>query len=234
MGNKLITVPDHATALARLDETQMGPAMRALRNDRQRLFVIILVQTGCSTADAAKHAGYSASSQNVLASKGWQLAHDERIQAALREEGLKALRASSVAGITILSEIARNPNEAARDRISAVKEIMSRGGFGAVSEHTLNVVHRSEQEVDAELMAVAKELGMSDEATAKLLGRPVVRKREATDITDAVIVEDAPQPLADEPAPLAKEEGHITNENPLSSPATGEMQDEPEDISDLF
>ncbi|HEV2545915.1 MAG TPA: hypothetical protein VGU20_01120 [Stellaceae bacterium] len=142
-----------------------------------------------------------------MAAKGWQLAHDEKVQAALREEGLKALRASGVAGITILSEIARNPNEAARDRISAVKELMSRGGFGAATEHTLNVVHRSESEIDAELMAVAKELGMSDEATAKLLGRPVVRKREAVDITDAVIVEEI-QPAMAPVAPADEKEEH--------------------------
>jgi hypothetical protein len=186
-----------ANALVRVDDTaQLGEAMRALPNDMMRAFVVALVTTGCSTARAAELAGYSASSKNALASRGWQLAHDPRVQAALHEEGIKSLRASGVAGITILAEIARNPQEAARDRIAAIKELMSRGGFSAVSEHNINVTHRSEQEIDAELLALATELGFSDEQKSKLLGRPVARRGKAI---DAIVV--------DEPAPFVEPDG---------------------------
>ncbi|HEV2546521.1 MAG TPA: hypothetical protein VGU20_04240 [Stellaceae bacterium] len=207
-----------STALVIYDEAEhgrLGPAMRALNSDKQRAFVIALIHTGCTTARAAQLAGYSDASQNTLAAKGWQLSHDPKVQAALHEEGIKALRASGVAAIGVLDGIMRNPQEAARDRIAAGKELLGRGGFAAVTEHNVNVTHRSESEIDAELLAVAKELGMSDEATAKLLGRPVARKRgdNAIDVTDVVIIEEISEP----------------------APATAPIEErEAEDISDLF
>lgn len=174
-----------SSALVRAeDAAKLGPAMRALPNDRMRAFVLALVQTGCSPARAAEAAGYEVGKSDGHARR---LAHDPRVQAALHEEGIKAIRAHSVAGIRILAEIAGNENEAARDRIAAIRELMSRGGFAPTTEHNVTVTHRSESEIDAELLALASELGFSDEQKARLVGRPVVRK-----ITDAVVIDNEP------------------------------------------
>lgn len=209
-----------STALVRVDAAaQLGPALLALPSDMMRAFVIALVTTGCTAAEAARVAGYSASSQNTLSSKGCQLAHDPRIQAALHEEGVKSLRASGVAGISILREIASNKQEAARDRIAAVKELMGRGGFSATTEHNITVTHRTEGEIDAELLALASELGFSDEQKSRLVGRPVVRK--LTDVIDADFSDAAPvesegsrEGLEDLLPLAAHESGTETDEDP--------------------
>ncbi|HEV2549262.1 MAG TPA: hypothetical protein VGU20_18115 [Stellaceae bacterium] len=233
---------------------KLGPAMKALGTDKQRAFVIALVKLGCTVRRAAQLAGY-ADNPNSLDCRGYQLSHDPKIQAALQEEGVKALRTSGVAAISVLEEIMRNPQSADRDRISAAKEVLGRGGFASLSEHNINITHRSEAELDAEMEAVGRELGWSEEQIAKAVGRKVKKKRsdEAIDVTEEVtIIEAEPQPRApcqvcgkthpdhvpDCGTSLAREQGQVTDENPeplSSSPATGgEASDEAEDISDLF
>jgi hypothetical protein len=206
-------------ALVRAEDAKLGPAMRALPNDRMREFVRILVQTGCGAAKAGEAAGY-----DVGRSDGHvrRLVHDERVQAAIQEEGIKAIRAHSAAGIRILAEIAGNPNEAARDRIAAVRELMQRGGFHATTEHNVTVTHRSESEIDAELLALATEMGFTDEQKARLVGRPVVRK-----VTEAIVIDN--EPLSVDPSqdtlegiedlvlpsePLGHESGIESDEDP--------------------
>jgi phage terminase small subunit len=208
---------DKRALVRAVDTATLGPAMRALPNDRMREFVRALVQTGCSPARAAEAAGYEVGKSDGHARR---LVHDPRVQAALHEEGIKAIRAHSVAGIRILADIAADANEAARDRIAAIRELMSRGGFAPSTEHNVTVTHRSEQEIDAELLALATEMGFSDEQKARLVGRPVVRKVEA------VVIDNEPPPVEPEedlegledlvPAlePLASEAGAMSDFNP--------------------
>jgi hypothetical protein len=212
------------------DEGQLGPAMQRLPSNMMRSFVIALVTTGCSPARAAELAGYSpriaSNGQSAASMKAWQLLHDDRVQAALLEEGHKAIRGSGVAAISILEAIMRKTDEAARDRIAAAKELLARGGFAAITESHVTVTHRDEHEIDAELLALASELGMDDAAKARLIGRPVVR-RESEQVTDAVVIEnkpvttkksqsviDAEKLLWPSPEPLGQESGVETDEDP--------------------
>src|SRR5262245_58404560 len=80
------------TPLIPIDESSLGPAMLAL-TPAQRGFVVAKVQHGMSNTDATQLAGYSARSPHALGVVGSRLAHDERVQAALLEEGQKLMRA---------------------------------------------------------------------------------------------------------------------------------------------
>src|SRR5262245_53557142 len=89
------------------DGTEWGPAMKALPSDRHRAFVLALYQIRPgygAQVKAAKMAGFgtstsSAKSWSVIAS---QLAHDEKILEALREEDQKRIRASAPRAVRAL------------------------------------------------------------------------------------------------------------------------------------
>jgi phage terminase small subunit len=227
-------VTDKRTLMHAEDAAKLGPAMRALPNERMREFVRALVQTGCSPARAAEAAGYGVQKSDGHARR---LAHDPRVQAALHEEGIKAIRAHSVAGIRILAEIAADTNEAARDRIAAIRELMSRGGFAQTTEHNVTVTHRSEQEIDAELLALATEMGFSDEQKARLLGRPVVRKVDTVVIENETGGSEEPpvsraQPGPTEPSPAAPSHAVPANMSEVASEVSS--QESREGIEDLL
>lgn len=149
-----------------------------------RSFVVALVQTGRSATDAAEIAGYSASNRNVLQSRGSQLAHDARVQAAILEECQKLIRADGPMALTVLRTIAKDTTAPPRDRLKAATEILNRGGFHAVTQHNVTVTHQTEKEKDREILALATELGLDDAAKAKLLGKPVTVDAEFTEIVD--------------------------------------------------
>jgi phage terminase small subunit len=210
----------------------------------QRRFVLEFVINGGTAAQAAMRAGYSAhkSTLHPMASK---LLHDEKVQAALHEEGVKRLRTTSIMAIGVLDKIIRNPKSADRDKIAAAREVFSRGGFNAITEHQHTVTHRSEAEVDAELSALAAELGLD---VMKLLGRQ--KRAKVIDVTPEPVEEPEEwETISTERAPCAvcgvvhpshlpdcfgdameKESGIATAEDPT---ATGEPDEAP-DISDLF
>lgn len=152
------------------DEAQLGPAMHALANDMQRAFVSALVTLGCTVTRAAELAGYAVAKGNGHARR---LAHDPRIQAAIHEEALKLIRTDGPAALHALREIAFDKTAAHRDRLKAIDMILSRGGFHEVSEHRIEVNHKSDDQLRTELLAMAEELGMDPTAKAKLIGGPV-------------------------------------------------------------
>src|SRR5665213_1406449 len=80
------------------DEGKFGPAMEALPSDRMRAFVIaLLMQGGRHISRAYMAAGYSGEAHSsVLDTSAWKLAHDERIQEAMREEALRRMGGSAV------------------------------------------------------------------------------------------------------------------------------------------
>src|ERR1700690_4435740 len=79
------------TPLIPVDEAGLGPAMLAL-SPAMRAFVVAKVTYGLNNTDAAERSGYSSHSPHALGVVGSRLAHDERIQSAILEEGQKLMR----------------------------------------------------------------------------------------------------------------------------------------------
>lgn len=117
------------------DRSYDGKAMASL-NLRQRKFVITMLQQGCRTKAcelAAVSAGYHAM-------YGWELMRNEAILAALREEATKRLAGAALVGVTVMLDIAQNPQH--KDQFRAAKELAAINGFTA--EQRIVVEHISE------------------------------------------------------------------------------------------
>jgi hypothetical protein len=115
----------------REDLGQPGPAMRALPNDRWRLFVeSYLWETFTNgnkdnygaQAAAARKAGFGSprSKPIALAHIGWRLLKDERMVAAIAEESRKLLRAGAPQAVKAVHDGILNPNHPAHAKFVAM------------------------------------------------------------------------------------------------------------------
>ena len=174
---ELATVP---SADAPLDLATFGPAMQALPSDMQRRFVLALVEGAKSAKEAATLAGYSVKTTGAAS----RLANDPRVQAALLEEAVKAVRVTAVRALSVLEEIAFDKAAHARDRLKTAEMILARGGFAEIARHQVDVVHRTDAQLRHELLAMADELQLPAEARAKLIGGAVITDAEYTEVVD--------------------------------------------------
>jgi hypothetical protein len=121
-----------------------GPRMKALANDRQRMFV-------CALFDApphgkgqliwsAKAAGYGTptSTNKALGVIAARLLQDERVQAAVREESHRRLRLLPPAAINALHKLIADPSH--RDHVRAISTVLDRTDPVEV-KHEVNVHH---------------------------------------------------------------------------------------------
>jgi phage terminase small subunit len=101
------------SALTPVDDAELGPRMRALASDKQRAFVLALLETPDLTDDqafAARVAGYgtpdsSAKSISAIASR---LMSDELVHAALCEEAHRRFRGLGRLAVASLDRILRD------------------------------------------------------------------------------------------------------------------------------
>jgi hypothetical protein len=143
----------------------LSPAMRA--------FVVGKVLYGQTNTDAARGAGYSARSPHALGVVGSRLAHDQRIQAAILEEGQKLMRTEGPKSVLTLVEIRDDKRAAAKDRLKAATELLDRSGFHAINEQHISVEHSlTDKQKDDRILALAAEIGISQEDANKLLIAP--------------------------------------------------------------
>ena len=181
-------IPARQRAPQYVADSELGPAMAAL-NDRQRAFVLTLIQTGCTRAEAARVAGYEGDS-DTLKSAGYRLAHTPKVQAALQEEAVKLMRDHAPVMIEVLHSIAINPQADAKDRIRAAGELLSRSGLGTMSEHKITVEKTfDEKALIADIVRLAKSLDIDPD---KLLGRGTPKL--AGPVVDAEFAEVTPIP----------------------------------------
>ena len=176
-------------------QASFGPAMMALPTDAQRAFVIGLVIYGLSQIEAGRQAGFSARSPHALDVQSSRLAHDDRIQAAILEEGQRLMRTQGPKSIHTLVAIRDSKTASDKDRMAAAKDLLDRSGFHAISEQKVSVEHSlSDAEVDRRLAAIFAARGLDPAEGAKLLSDPAKGK----DIIDAEYSEVEP---AREPTP---------------------------------
>lgn len=155
----------------RLNEDNLGPAMLVL-NEAQRVFVHCIVFGGMSHRDAAEAAGYSDSSPEVLSAHGSRLVRTPRIQEAIAECAKQLLKTEGPASIRELIRI-RDKGEDDKVRLKAAAEILDRAGL--TGGHTIDVQHThrlSPTEQDRRIMELAKELGLDEANTQRLLIDP--------------------------------------------------------------
>lgn len=176
------------------DEGEWGPAMRALGSDRQRRFVYAFVMDGGRNYQRAYlEAGFSPGTVNAATVNAWKLAHDERIQAAIREESYKRLGRTGAAAADFLASVVENPDMKTAMRMKASLEILNRIGIHAMTEHKVTVEKKmNPQEKIDHAMRLAQALGLDP---AKLLGAAGVKalpepvSDTSEPIEDAVVVE---------------------------------------------
>lgn len=124
---------------------EYGPAMKALPTDRHRRFVEALyaVKPGHGAqVRAARLAGWgkpesTPETMSVIASR---LAHDERVQAALREEDQKRLRAAAPRAISALQNLVESPSH--RDHARGIAMLLDRVHPSETS-HKVKVEHEA-------------------------------------------------------------------------------------------
>jgi phage terminase small subunit len=122
----------------RADSTAVGPAMQAL-NERQRRYVHALFEAPRSYGSgvfAAKAAGYSDSSRQVLASQAHQLNADPKVQAAIAEVSQQHLTTLGPPAVRAMKRVLNTPNH--RDFGRVIGIVMDRVA-PAQSTHTLEV-----------------------------------------------------------------------------------------------
>jgi hypothetical protein len=158
---------------AKADWGQLGPAMRALPNDQWRAFAYELV-TGLGGhgkyAAAARAAGFGKDSKpSTLGKMAWQLAHDERMIAAIAEMSRKILRGAHPEAVNALNNIIRDPGH--RDHGRAVLAVLDRTD-PVVGRQQIEVTHKildPDQEALEELQAL-RQIGATREKLIELFG----------------------------------------------------------------
>lgn len=151
------------------DEPELGPKMRAL-NERQRAFVMAVIeQPGITQGEAARRAGYSASSDGLLRKTGHFLAHDERVIAAIHEVAGQRMRSSSLLAADVLVGLLGSGDE--KVQLKAAGMLLDRVGFGAQQNININqhVTDNSGKAIMDRIAALADKLGLDK---GRLLGAP--------------------------------------------------------------
>ncbi|OAF17849.1 hypothetical protein AXW67_06935 [Bradyrhizobium neotropicale] len=148
--------------------------MRALPNDMWRAFCLALVTGpgghGKYTA-AARAAGFGQGSTPAnLGKLAWQLAHDDRMVAAIAAEARRFMRAGHAEAVNALYTIAGDAKH--KDQMRAISEILSRTD-PVVTKQDISVTHKvidPDQEALEELRAL-RQIGATREKLVELFGQ---------------------------------------------------------------
>jgi hypothetical protein len=171
-----------------VDWGQLGPAMRALPNNRWRAFVeFYLLEKpghGAQTA-AARRAGFGTARTTPLnmARTASRLMRDERMVAAIGEEARKIVRAGAPEAAKALLALVRDP--AHKDHARGISVVLARTD-PEVTKHDLQVTHRvvdPDMEALEELRAL-RSLGTSRAKLVELFGPNGLDRIEAIDAAD--------------------------------------------------
>lgn len=122
----------------------LGPKMRALRDDRRRLFVLWMVRGAPSAAAAARAAGYSDKSEGAKV-QAHHLMQDPHILEALHETSEKFMHSLVPRAVHALGRLINDPSHPGH--VKALDMLLSRTGFVASTEHKVTVEDRRDPAV---------------------------------------------------------------------------------------
>jgi phage terminase small subunit len=183
-------------------EGEFGPAMQAL-NDRQRAFVIALLeQPNITHKAAAQMAGYAPGKGQQQAFQGYKLYHDERIQAAIKEEAERRLHSSTALAVSTVVGLMTSNDE--KIRLKAASMILNRTGLHETTEH--KVTTKNVSQTDEAMVERLKEL-------AKQLGLPEAHLLKEAGVVDIAYTEVLPALPAPTPAEDADDLFTVTEED---------------------
>jgi hypothetical protein len=158
---------------------EWGPHLEALRDDRQRLFVVHMA-AGFTAANAARSAGYSDTSEAAKV-RAHHLLQNGDVLAALHEVGWRVLRGVSVKAIHALNAVVDNPDDP--KHLIAIGMVLDRTGYAAQTEHKVTVRHEMDE---LQLKAIAARFSMETGVSMqKLLGFNDVIDGEFEPVTEA-------------------------------------------------
>jgi hypothetical protein len=178
---------------ARRDEWgELGPAMKALPNDRWRLFVEFYllenIGRGAQTA-AARRAGFGTPNTKpaYMARIALRLMRDARIVTAIAEEARKILRGGSAEASKALLALLRNPDH--KDHARAISMVLARTD-PEIQRHDMLVTHTiGDPDMEAiEELRAARALGATRERLLELFGGnylPRLERLEAAELERA-------------------------------------------------
>lgn len=133
----------------------LGEAMLAI-TPNQRRFVVALLETGGTDETlAARMAGYGGT-DIAARTAAYRLAHNPKVQAAIREEADRRLRAGAVLGASAIREIAGDKMH--KDRFKAAVELLNRSGLIVETQHRLTIEKVDNRSVDQIKNDIAKRL----------------------------------------------------------------------------
>jgi hypothetical protein len=178
------------------DWGQLGPAVRALPNDRQRAFLQFYLWETFNNkrknnygaiADAARAAGYGNPNTTAknMGNIGGQLMRDERMIAAVAEESRKYLRAGAPEAVKAVRALVRNPDHPGHVR--GIQMLLDRSdplesrSFVEVTHKTVN----PDMEALEELRAL-RSLGTSREKLFELFGQNGLDRLERLERLDTM------------------------------------------------
>ena len=156
------------TTIELLRDIELGPAMQAL-TEKQRNFVYAMIEFGgLNNTRAAREAGYEGNT-DTLKVTGHRLAHDTKVQEAMREMGPRMLNAGLFTAARFVLETIDNPQVEIKDRLKAAEMVMNRTGMNATTEHKIAVTHttRTSDEMIKRIEQLSKSMGLDPK---KLLG----------------------------------------------------------------
>jgi phage terminase small subunit len=132
----------------RLSDEMMGPCMRALRGEKQRVFAFIMGCGEINATKAAREAGYADPGHGAsLRVQAHALVHDPAVIAAVREVAGNVLMGLAPKAIAAAKEILDDKRHPARARM--IETVLDRTGFFARTEHTVRVEHEHRMQVEA-------------------------------------------------------------------------------------
>lgn len=148
---------------APLEDPRLGPAMRALPNERWRAFVEYLLATGTSSwTEAARAAGFK--DGPGLPVTAHRMVNDERVQAALAEHGQRYVGGLLPIALRALKEMIEDPDH--RQRFQAVDRVMGQAGLHSKTE-VRHTHEQSPEEMISRIRQLADFLGVAPD---QLLG----------------------------------------------------------------
>jgi hypothetical protein len=168
------------------DEGVLGPAMRALPTDRMRAFVVAMHENALRGENARyvayRDAGYGGpnQTQKSITTSANQLAHDERVQRAFVEEGLRRLGSMVPIAAGTIAEIIMSPKSTATERMRAAGMILNRVGMPETTEHKVTTKREfSDAEKLESALRIARVLGMDPRVLLGNYGIPLPARLEA-------------------------------------------------------
>jgi hypothetical protein len=178
-----------------------GPAMRALRNDRWRNFVLALVygdQKYGRHTRAYRAAGFAGNARTERRHALWLTRH-ELIIAAIAEESRKMVHAHYPAAVEALMKLVQDPTH--RGHVRALAMLMDRV-YAVETSHLVKVEHTPSpltlemtKEVLARIEQLARRAGLVEPPQPTAIPAPVPAQPVTIEgeIVDAeIVVEDSP------------------------------------------